>query len=264
MKKIISICFLLVFVIQLRAQTELVIPNGDRNIYGVLASPDSVSVKKVAIISHGFNGTHEFGESYFQTLNDLGYAVYSFDFPCGSVRSRSDNNTMNMSVLDEVSDLKAIVGYFRAQGDVDTTNIILIGESQGGLVSALAAASLKEQIRRLVLIYPALCIPDDWRARYATEADIPDTTDVWGVPVGRRFFLQLRDLDVFDAIAGYESPVLIIHGSRDQVVSLHYSERAKAVYHNARIRVIFGAGHGFSPEQRTSANQFIRNFLAAD
>ena len=45
--------------------------------------------------------------------------------------------------------------------DIDKKRIVLIGESQGGLVSALAAAERKRQISSLILIYPALCIPDN-------------------------------------------------------------------------------------------------------
>lgn len=92
---------------------ELWISNGERSIYGVISKPRYTGKKQpVAIVSHGFNGTHHSGRSYFETLNALGYQVYAFDFPCGSVHSRSDNDTMNMSVLDEKSDLKAIVSYF--------------------------------------------------------------------------------------------------------------------------------------------------------
>jgi len=82
-------------------------------------------------------------------MGRLGYRCYSFDFPCGSVRSRSDNNTLNMSILDEVNDVKTIVRQFRQQGH---QHIVLIGESQGGLVSALAAAELKDMVSRLHII----------------------------------------------------------------------------------------------------------------
>ncbi len=129
------------------------IPNGNRSIFGIISKPEQTGQKQpVAIISHGFNGTHDYGQVYFETLNALGYQVYAFDFPCGSVRSKSDNNTMNMSVLDEKSDLQAIVRYFQQQPDVDAKNIVLIGESQGGLVTALTAGSMPEALKAVVLV----------------------------------------------------------------------------------------------------------------
>ncbi|MCR5312312.1 MAG: alpha/beta hydrolase [Bacteroidaceae bacterium] len=241
---------------------ELVIMNGSRKIYGIASEPTNVTKKKVAIVSHGFNGTHHFAKDYFQTLNSLGYLVYTFDFPCGSVNSKSDNNTMNMSVVDEKNDLKAIVRHFQSQSDIDKDNIVLIGESQGGFVSAMAAAELKSEISKLILIYPALCIPDNWNARYKNVEDIPDTTRLWNVPMGKRFFMELRDMKVYETITQYEGPVQIIHGSKDAVVPLSYSEEAMKRYKNAHLGVIPGAGHGFTPEQRKVSNMFVKEMLS--
>ncbi|MGI6219196.1 MAG: alpha/beta hydrolase [Bacteroidaceae bacterium] len=225
---------------------ELWIENGNRRIYGVQASPaESEGRLPVVVIAHGFNGSHEFGCNYFDTLCALGYRCYAFDFPCGALHSRSDANTMNMSVRDEVSDLEAIVRHFRAQADVDSTSIVVVGESQGGLVAALAAAEQPQLMSRLVLVYPALCIPDNWNSRYARESDIPDTTRVWNVPLGRRFFRELRGMEVYPKIGRYAGPVLIVHGDKDPVVPLDYSVRAAETYPDAVLHVVRGAGHGF-------------------
>ena len=114
---------------------SLWIENGNRRIYGELFTPQNAKKKcPIAIIAHGFNGTHHFAQDYFGPLAGQGWMTYAFDFPCGSVNSRSDSNTMNMSILDEQSDLRAIVNYFRRQPYVDPDRIMLIGESQGGLV----------------------------------------------------------------------------------------------------------------------------------
>jgi len=243
-------------------EKELWIQNGNRHIYGIVSKPAHTGEKQpVAIISHGFNGTHHYGRSYFETLNNMGYQVYVFDFPCGSVNSRSDNNTMNMSVLDEKSDLEAIVSYFKQQPDVDKNGIVLIGESQGGFVTALASASIKKDVKALVLVYPALCIPDNWNERYPTTDVIPDTTKMWGVSLGRRFFLEVRDIDVFNSIKKFKKPVLIVQGDKDPVVSMADSKRAVKTYKKARLHVIPGAGHGFKPEEQRQSLIQIKAFL---
>ena len=244
---------------------ELWIRNGERHLYGVLSRPAHAKDKMpVAIIAHGFNGTHHFGRNYFETLNKLGYQVYTFDFACGSVNSRSDNNTMNMSILDEQSDLEAIVRYFKQQPDVDASRIVLIGESQGGLVSALTAASMPKDISRTILIFPALCIPDNWTVRYPNLSDIPDTTRLWNVPMGCRFFTEVRDINVFKRIGKYKRPVLIVQGDKDPVVSMKDSERAVEIYKDARLHVIPGAGHGFKPKEFEESLQQITLFLKED
>ena len=215
----------------------------------------------LVIVSHGFNGTHHFAQDYFGPLAELGYMTYAFDFPCGSVYSRSDSNTMNMSILDEQSDLRAIINYFRNQDYVDPDHIVLIGESQGGLVSALTASQKHDEVSRLVLIYPALCIPDNWNERYPKMEDIPDTTRLWNVPLGRRFFEEVKPMKVFERIDSFQGPVLIIQGDADNVVSMDDSRRAAQTYKNAKLHVIPGAGHGFRPRERAEAIEQIKAFL---
>ena len=245
-----------------RNTRSLWIENGDRQIYGVLNRPLGKEGRlPIAIVSHGFNGTHHFAQDYFGPLAELGWMTYTFDFPCGSVHSRSDSNTMNMSVLDEQSDLRAIVNYFRNQPYVDPDRIMLIGESQGGLVSALTAAQMHKAVSRLVLIYPALCIPDNWNERYPREEDIPDTTFMWGVPMGRRYFEEVRTMDPFRTMKKFQKPVLIIQGDADPVVSMDDSRRAAKTYKNARLHIISGAGHGFKPTERQEAIEQIKQFI---
>lgn len=263
-QKILTLVLFANCVLSLAAQpvkTEI-IENGSRHIYGIISKPQYTGSKQpVAIIAHGFNGTHAYGRAYFKTLNDLGYQCYAFDFPCGSVNSRSDSNTMNMSVLDEQSDLEAIVRHFRQQPDVDAGKIVLIGESQGGFVSAMTAAHIPQYINKLVLVFPALCIPENWNTRYPEVTDIPDTTRLWNVPLGRRFFMELRDIDVFKTIRKFRKPVLIVQGDADAVVSMEDSRRAARLYKDARLYVIPGAGHGFKPEEQQLSLGQIKAFL---
>ena len=243
---------------------ELWIENGSRRIFGELFTPAQNAQKRnaqrpIAIIAHGFNGTFDYGRNYFKTMESLGYDCYTFDFPCGSVRSRSDNNTLNMSILDEVSDLKAIVAHFRKQGH---RHIVLIGESQGGLVSALTAADLKEKVSQLVLVFPALCIPDNWRQRYPRLEDIQDVTELWGVKMGRRFFEEIHDMRSLDLIGKYRGPVLIVQGDADRVVSMDDSRRAQQLYRpGTRLHVIPGAGHGFKPHEFQEEMEQLQQFL---
>lgn len=263
MKKILFIITLIVSITVQAQDKVLRIPySSDKSIYGIISEPSTNEKKHgIAIISHGFNGTHHFGRDYFKTLNELGYAVYAFDFPCGSVNSQSDNNTMNMSVTDEKESLKTIVKYFKKQKDIDKKRIVLVGESQGGLVSALAASELKKQVSNLVLIYPALCIPDNWNDRYPRVEDIPEVSEIWGVKLGKKFMMDIRPMKPFETIGKYKGRVLIVHGTDDKVVPLDYSKRAVETYQNATLKIIDRAGHGFNPKERIQSNQYVKEFL---
>ncbi len=265
-----NVCFLAMFmlsVLEVFAQPskevkEMWIENGNRRIYGEFYRPQNGEGKMpVAIIAHGFNGSHYHGRNYFKTFGELGFQCYTFDFPCGSVNNRSDNNTMEMSILDEQSDLSAIVKYFKKHPDVDASRIVLIGESQGGLVASLVASAMPKNISELILIFPALCIPDNWNKHYPEVSDIPEVTTLWDVKMGRRFFLEIRNLDPFKKMKKFKKPVLIVQGDKDPIVSMEDSRRAIDLYKDAHLHVIKGAGHGFKPEEFAESMEQIKSFL---
>ena len=246
------------------AQTEeLWVQNGERNIYGVLNHQKETGKKQpLAIIVHGFNGSHDWGRNYFDTFSSMGYMCYTFDFPCGSANNRSDSNTMNMSIVDEKHDLEAIVNYFKKRPDVDASKIVLVGESQGGLVAALTAAEMPEDISQLVLVFPAIALGDNHDTR--PIENMPDTTRIWDVPLGKRYFMELRDIHSFDVIGRYEKPVLIIQGDNDNVVPLFSTQRAARRYKDVRMHIIHGAGHGFNAKEFEESLQPIKNFIKHD
>lgn len=233
--------------------------NGDRKIFGELYKPAKSS--GIVIFSHGFNGTHRDGQKYYKLFGELGYQCFSFDFPCGSIHSKSDNNAYNMSVVDETSDLRAIISYFKANGGDAADNIILIGESQGGLVSSLTAAEQPADISKLILIFPAFCIPDNWNERYPNASDIPDSTEIWGLKLGKRYFEQVRTIKPFEKMAQFKKPVLIIQGDKDPIVSMDDSRRACRTYPHSQLHVILGAGHGFKSHEHKLSSNYIKEFL---
>lgn len=117
--------------------------------------------KPTVILSHGFNGCckdlYNRGEAFF----DAGINCYMFDFCGGGERSESDGVLAEtMTIQSECEDLREVVAYARSQRGTDTENLFLMGESQGGLVSALVAQSEPSVYRGLILWYPAFMIPE--------------------------------------------------------------------------------------------------------
>ena len=123
-----------------------------------------------------------------------------------------------------------------------------IGASQGGMVSALTAEERASDIHALILLYPALCIADDWNARFPTAEDIPDSETLWGMELGRRFFESIRGFQIKEKIGQFTGNVLLMHGSDDAVVNADYSVWASKQYPNARLEIFQSEGHGFSNE----------------
>lgn len=242
--------------------SEVSVNGPEGTIYGILHRPEGKKNTPLVIVSHGFGGSHVYGKTYADALVPEGYAVYCYDFCGGSVNSLSDGKTTDMSIFSEKEDLLAVMDGLEADG-IDTSHVILIGESQGGMVSALAAAERPERVGKLILVYPALCIRDDWVKMFPNSEDMPEEIDFWGIKLSRNYRRGLDELDVYGTIGLYNGPVLIFHGDNDAVVPLSYSVEAEKTYRNARLVVLPGEGHGFTPEAQEKVNGEIGKFLKA-
>lgn len=242
-------------------------------IRGVELRPEGTGLP-AAIVCHGFMANLDTVRQYAETLAGLGYAAYMFDF-CGGcvVRGRSDGKTTDMSVVTEVQDLESVMAHVRGLPYIDGGRLTLAGCSQGGFVCALTAARAKSGVERMILIYPALCIPDDARAGQMMfakfdPASVPETFWCGPMKLGRRYVTDVIGMEPYREICGYQGDVLIIHGTADTLVKPEYSRRAQKAYRDARtgsgrveLKEIEGGGHGFSAAHDAEAMEAIRSFL---
>lgn len=240
---------------------ELQIPNGTNTIYGKLYRPTADGKYPLVILSHGYNGSHSDFSQECQLFSKNGYLAFAYDFCGGSSHSQSTGDSTDMTIFTEESDLLAVLDYFSQMDNVDTENIFLMGGSQGGCVSTLAAKDRTSQIKAMVLYFPALCIPDNWQEKYSDTDEIPERIDFWGLTLGKNFVTSLEDFQIFDEIGNYTGDVLIMHGDKDAIVPLSYSERAVETYSNASLIVMEGEGHGFAPVAAKEARETALRFL---
>lgn len=222
------------------------------------------------IVSHGFGGNSEHVVEYGKVFASWGYAAYTFDFCGGCVpgEGRSDGETTDMTVSTEVEDLKAVMDHVKGLAYVDTSRVTLMGFSQGGFVSALAAAQRPHEVEVLILVYPAFCIPDDARrgALGGSAYDVnhvPDRIVCGEMVIGKKFHETVAGMDPYQEIIPYKGPVLLQHGTADEIVHDHYARKAQASYEpgQCHLQLIQGAGHSFSQSQTDSAMVSIRQFL---
>ena len=246
------------------ARAEMHASVNGADIYGMAYTPLGAGEKLPAVIlSHGYGGNYGTNAAYAEDFARHGYFAYTFDFRGGSPGSRSDGSTLEMSVFTEETDLKAVVSMVQALEYVDTERIFLFGTSQGGLVSAMAAADLQEKIAGAVLLYPAFSIVEDAAAMFSSAADVPDTVHFMWMTVGRTYFENLFGYDPYADAARFAKDVLILHGDRDGTVPLSASQRAARNYPSARLYVLEGAGHGFGGAARELALSYIHDYLNA-
>lgn len=225
----------------------------------------------IAIICHGFMANRNSVKHYAKTLANLGYAAYCFDFAGGSLlNQKSDGKTTQMSVLSECEDLLAVIEYVKSINYTNENNILLMGCSQGGFVSSLVASKLKKQIKKLVLFYPALCIPDDVRSgkMMFSRFDVKNIKDIiWCGPMklSKKYVLDVIDIDPYKEILDYENDVLIVHGNKDGIVKLDYSIKAANAYQIKKNRtvkfyVIDKAKHMFNKKHDKIAINYLIDF----
>lgn len=224
----------------------LIIPLGEKRIFGELFSPTDGEKHPAVIFVHGYNSCYADFRGECEAFASNGFIAYALDFCGGSDRSKSSGLSTDMSVLTEKEELLAVIDYFAAMENVLPGKLFLLGGSQGGLVSGLAAEERRDVLGGMILYFPAYMIPDNWRPRFPTVEDIPEVLEFWGLRLGRRFFLDMRDLYTYEHVGGFSKPILIFQGDADQIVPLSSAEKTAKAYPNAKLVVLPGEGHGFS------------------
>ena len=226
---------------------EKTIQTGDKSIFGCIWYPAAPGKRPAVILSHGYNGCHSDFDRECRFFAQNGVIAYSFDFCGGSVHSRSSGRSTDMTLFTEKADLLAVIDAVSRMDSADPDALFLLGGSQGGLVTALAAEERSDRLRGMILYFPAFNIPEDWRSRFRSAEEIPETYPFWGLTLGRDFFVSMRDFVPFGHVGGFPGPVLIFQGDQDQIVPLAVAQQAAQVYPQAKLTVLPGEGHGFSP-----------------
>ena len=244
---------------------EISVEHHGRTVYGDAYIPDCERFPLV-IMSHGFNGYKDDFKQEAQLLLGEAIGVITLTF-CGSGASDTSGfPTTSMTLLTEKEDLLAVIDYAKQIKGFDG-KLFLFGGSQGGMVSALAGHERVNDLAGMILLYAGFSIPDDWNnrnfpvAQYPTYESIPEVIDWWGVNLGRDFVWTLRDMNVYDEMPAFTKPVLLMHGTNDDLVPLSSSQRAKDAYPNAELVTYSGWGHGFTPVQIANAKTKMLDFL---
>ena len=217
--------------------------DGNR-IFGMMYYNSTASEKQPAVIlSHSSSLTHEAMKGYASAIAKMGFAAYCFDFCGGSAKSKSDGKTDEMTVFTEVEDLRAVVKTVKSLDYVDSSNVCLLGSSQGGLVSALLADECPDDFAGMILFYPAFNIPE----MVKMFSGFGGFGDFGGMmSMSEAYINSIKDFDVWSHIGKFSKPVCIIHGTADMIVPISNSVKAVGLYPSATLNKIEGANHGFN------------------
>ena len=244
---------------------ELWLNSQGKKIYGTMYLPPAKRFKyPLIIMSHGFNGDSRYPRivSNAKYFAKSGYAVYAFDFAGGGPGSLSDGKGVDMSVLTEARNLSDVLTQVEQLDYIDKKNIILFGYSQGGYISAYVAASRPEEIKGLVLYYPAFNISSpEWES--TMNKHIMSTKDLFDKKIiGKKYFKDANSVDIYKHIKNYKKDVLILHGRRDVIVDLKYSQKAAEAYDKNKVKLVIYDydGHGLGDPAYAEAKIEAYNF----
>ncbi len=230
-----------------------------KTIRGVLYVPDGVKKATIVVVSHGFNSNYRELIHYAPEYIKEGIGMCFFDFCGGALVNESDGDIMEMSVLTETQDLLTVIDTISSMEEVDNNNIFLLGESQGGYVSALAASRIPDKVRGLILWYPAFILEENAKPNIIDGVACPST--IFDICVGAVYNRDAVSVDIYNEIPRYSKEVLIIHGDADKIVPISYSEKAFSTYPKATMKIIHNAGHGFEGMERYEVTNYCLEYI---
>ncbi len=155
------------------------------------------------------------------SIVSAGFTLMTFDF---SFAGESEGDISNLSILQEVDDLRCAIDFFTVFG---INRLHLMGSSFGGAVSVLYAARPHRTVESLITIATPVDLAGLVSEMGITDIDsLPDDgiTVVQGITLNNRFFKEIKQVDMIEAVRKITIPVLIIHGEGDSVVSVDNAE----------------------------------------
>ena len=208
----------------------------------------------MVIFCHGFSGTKDgpLFELVADTLQAHGIASIRFDF---NGHGESEGEFKDMTVPNEIEDAKKVVEYVRDLKYVST--IAIGGHSQGGVVAAMTAGQLSEELgepafKAVALMAPAAVLRDDairgsTMGKQYDPFDPGEYVELWGgLKLGGEYIRTSFSLPIYETATKYQGPALIIHGNGDRVVPYTYGERFHQIWPKSELVIQEYFDHGFS------------------
>ena len=221
----------------------------------------------LCIIIHGLTGDKDdaLPQAIERVVLSLGMASLRVDM---FGHGKSDGTFFDHTLSKWFLNLLAIVDYAEKLDFVD--GIYLCGHSQGGLTVMMGAAMLRDRIRGLIPIAPAWVIPDQVREgtllghrfdgeKIPEELPLPD----YELTLGGHYLREAQLIFVKEAVSRYDGPVLIVHGTEDELVPYHFSEEIQSCYRDVKLVPIPGDTHCFDYHVDQAA-EVVKEWLGDD
>jgi hypothetical protein len=248
--------------------------SGANTLRGMLHLPESrdpPGPHPAVLFLHGFTGQRMEAHFLFvhlaRELEKLGLAALRFDF-AGS--GESDGEFADMTVSAELGDASAALDFLRRHAAIDERRIGVVGLSLGGCVAGLLAGRRGEQLACVALLSavaePARILSFIRQGKFDMQLVNWGHIDWDGLMIRRPFLLDLERHHAAEALGAYDGPVLVVHGSEDNLVPRSeaemFCEARQATGKPTQYELLAGAGHTFASIEHTAkVTELLRGFL---
>ncbi len=229
-----------------------ILNNHKEKLVGIETIPTEKKTKySTVILAHGFGVTKEESGMFNKLAEELvGENILSFRFDfSGCGESEGDYSETSLSKLK--SDLSKILEFVRSQPKVDNSRIGILGQSFG----TATTITLEPKVKCLVMM-GSTSHPKETLIKLFSNGYNPDgiSTRVKSngvvTKVKPQFWKDLSNHKLLKSIKNIHSPILFIHGEKDDKVPLSEME---AYFKNANEPkekiIIKGTDHGLRPHR---------------
>jgi len=186
-----------------------------------------LNTDKAVILLPGISGnvlSDERFNKFSQALLNTNIAFFRFEL----WRSEAELEKMTISEIHEF--LNDAYSYLKSKG---YSKISFVGKSFGG---GIILTYNNPNINKLVLWSPAMNFGPDSNFIYSKEAKLYNFKKLSDIKINKRDLYHIN------------YPVLIIHGTNDEVVSVENSKRIITEFPKIQLKVIEGADHSYSSD----------------
>jgi pimeloyl-ACP methyl ester carboxylesterase len=184
----------------------------------------------IVVLVHGWEGRGTQLGRFIDPFVAAGYRVVALDLPAhgGSAGSRTDLVECTEALRQAGRDLGPLAA--------------VVTHSFGGAVTTLALERGLDA-RSVVLIASPSSI-DDVIRRFGEMVGLRGAaTAAFRAALERQTGVTLADVEIFDRVAGLETPALVVHDRTDREVPFHDAERLAARWRGATLVATDGLGH---------------------
>lgn len=212
---------------------------GGKTLFGWFSNGKDALPGPAVLVMHGWGANAAMMSACLAPLREAGFGVLLLDARCHGM---SDDEPFT-SLPRFAEDIEAGLQWLRGQSEVDSERLAVIGHSVGA-GAALLSATRQPQLRAVVSI-SAFAHPSEVMRRFLSSHRIVYPVIGWYVlrHVQRVIGARFDDIAPVNTIVRVACPVLLVHGTQDEMVPFDDARRLHAAARAGGASLMAVAGH---------------------